>query len=102
MAACGGILAASRLLAVNQSSGGSDVLLNSIAGPVIGGTSLFGGRGSVWTALTGALVITSINNGMDLLALSSSIKFLVIGGVLLAAVTLDALARRVRETAGRA
>jgi len=78
------------------------VLLNSIAGPVIGGTSLFGGRGSVWTALTGALVITSINNGMDLLALSSSIKFLVIGGVLLAAVTLDALARRVRETAGRA
>jgi len=54
MAACGGILAASRLLAVNQSSGGSDVLLNSIAGPVIGGTSLSGGRGSVWTALTGA------------------------------------------------
>jgi D-xylose transport system permease protein len=102
LAACGGILLASRLLAVNQSSGANDLLLNSIAGPVIGGTSLFGGRGSVWTALTGALVISSINNGMDLLALSSAIKFLVIGGVLLAAVTIDALARRVRETAGRA
>ena len=102
LAACGGILAASRLLAVNQSSGGNDLLLNSIAGPVIGGTSLFGGRGSVWTALTGALVISSINNGMDLLAVSSPIKFLTIGGVLLAAVTIDALARRVRQTAGRA
>jgi D-xylose transport system permease protein len=102
LAACGGILAASRLLAVNQSSGGNDVLLNSIAGPVIGGTSLFGGRGSVWTALTGALVISSISNGMDLLALASSVKFLVTGGVLLAAVTIDALARRVRQTSGRA
>ncbi len=102
LAACGGILLASRLLAVNQSSGANDLLLNSIAGPVIGGTSLFGGRGSVWTALTGALVISSINNGMDLLALSSWTKFLVIGGVLLVAVTIDALARRVRETAGRA
>ena len=55
-AAAGGILAASRLQAVNQSSGGSDLLLLSIAGPVIAGTSLFGGRGSVWGALLGALV----------------------------------------------
>ena len=69
MAAIGGILAASRLLAVNQSSGGSDLLLLAIAGPVIAGTSLFGGRGSVWSALLGALVIGSISNGMDLLAL---------------------------------
>ena len=69
MAAIGGIMAASRLLAVNQSSGGSDLLLLSIAGPVIAGTSLFGGRGSVWSALLGALVIGSISNGMDLLAL---------------------------------
>ena len=60
---------ASRLLAVNQSSGGSDLLLLAIAGPVIAGTSLFGGRGSVWSALLGALVIGSISNGMDLLAL---------------------------------
>ena len=69
MAAIGGIMAASRLFAVNQSSGGSDLLLLAIAGPVIAGTSLFGGRGSVWTALLGALVIGSISNGMDLLAL---------------------------------
>ena len=71
LAAAGGILAASRLLAVNQSSGGSDLLLLAIAGPVIAGTSLFGGRGSVWSALLGALVIGSISNGMDLLALES-------------------------------
>jgi D-xylose transport system permease protein len=101
MAAIGGILAASRLLAVNQSSGGSDLLLLAIAGPVIAGTSLFGGRGSVWTALLGALVIGSISNGMDLLALESSVKFMVTGGVLLAAVIVDALARRSRQAAGR-
>jgi D-xylose transport system permease protein len=101
MAAIGGILAASRLLAVNQSSGGSDLLLLAIAGPVIAGTSLFGGRGSVWTALLGALVIGSISNGMDLLALESSVKFMVTGGVLLAAVVIDALARRSRQAAGR-
>jgi D-xylose transport system permease protein len=102
MAAAGGILAASRLLAVNQSSGGGDLLLNSIAAAVIGGTSLFGGRGSVWAALLGGLVIFSISNGMDLLALSSSVKFMVTGAVLLAAVTVDATARRGREAAGRA
>jgi D-xylose transport system permease protein len=101
MAAIGGILGASRLLAVNQSSGGSDLLLLAIAGPVIAGTSLFGGRGSVWTALLGALVIGSISNGMDLLALQSSVKFMVTGGVLLAAVVIDALARRQRQAAGR-
>jgi D-xylose transport system permease protein len=101
MAAIGGILAASRLLAVNQSSGGSDLLLLAIAGPVIAGTSLFGGRGSVWSALLGALVIGSISNGMDLLAYDASIKFMVTGGVLLLAVIVDALARRQRQAAGR-
>lgn len=101
MAAAGGILAGSRLLAVNQSSGGGDVLLNAIAAAVIGGTSLFGGRGSTWSALLGALVIGSIANGMDLLALSSSIRFMVTGAVLLAAVTLDAYGRSRRETTGR-
>lgn len=101
LAACGGILAGSRLLAVNQSSGAGDVLLNSIAAAVIGGTSLFGGRGSAWSALLGALVIGSIANGMDLLALSSSIKFMVTGAVLLAAVTLDAYTRSLREKSGR-
>jgi D-xylose transport system permease protein len=102
MAAIGGIIAASRLLAVNQSSGSGDVLLNAIAAAVIGGTSLFGGRGTVWAALTGALVIGSISNGMDLLALAASIKFMVTGGVLLAAVTVDAVARQGRQSAGRA
>jgi D-xylose transport system permease protein len=101
LAALGGIIAASRLLAVNQSSGGSDLLLNAIASAVIGGTSLFGGRGSVWSALLGALVIQSISNGMDLLALASPIKFMVTGSVLLIAVTIEAIARLRREATGR-
>jgi len=101
MAAIGGIMAASRLLAVNQSSGAGDFLLLAIAGPVIAGTSLFGGRGSVWHALLGALVITSISNGMDLLALDTSVKFIVTGAVLLLAVVIDAIARRQRQAAGR-
>jgi D-xylose transport system permease protein len=100
-AAIGGILAASRLLAVNQSSGGSDLLLMSIAGPVVAGVSLFGGRGSVWAALLGALVIVSISNGMDLLALETSVKFMVTGAVLLAAVAFDAAMRIRRRRAGR-
>ena len=101
MAAVGGIMAASRLLAVNQASGGSNLLLLAIAGPVVAGTSLFGGRGDVWTALLGAIVIGSISNGMDLLALSSSTQFIVTGAVLLAAVVVDALARRQRAASGR-
>jgi D-xylose transport system permease protein len=101
MAAIGGIMAASRLLAVNQNSGGNELLLLAIAGPVIAGTSLFGGRGSVWTALLGALVIGSISNGMDLLALSSAVKFMVTGGVLLLAVLVDAIARQQRSASGR-
>ena len=101
MAACGGVLAASRLLAVNQSSGGSDLLLLAIAGPVIAGTSLFGGRGTVWSALLGALVIGSISNGMDLLALPSEDKFMVTGAVLLLAVIIDAITGSKRRQAGR-
>jgi D-xylose transport system permease protein len=97
MAAAGGIMAASRLIAVNQSSGSGDVLLNAIAGPVIAGTSLFGGRGTVWSALLGALVIGSISNGINLLGLESSVRFMITGGVLLAAVTLDAVTRRQRS-----
>ncbi len=101
MAAVGGIMGASRLLAVNQSSGGSDLLLLAIAGPVIAGTSLYGGRGSVWSALLGALVIGSISNGMDLLAYQSSVKYMVTGAVLLIAVIIDAVARRQRQQTGR-
>jgi len=101
MAAIGGVMAASRLFAVNQNSGGNELLLLAIAGPVIAGTSLFGGRGSVWTALLGALVIGSISNGMDLLSLSSAVKLMVTGGVLLLAVLVDAIARQQRQTTGR-
>ncbi len=101
MAAVGGIMAASRLFAVNQNSGGNELLLLAIAGPVIAGTSLFGGRGSVWTALLGALVIGSISNGMDLLGLSSPVKLMVTGGVLLLAVLVDAVVRLQRKETGR-
>jgi D-xylose transport system permease protein len=99
LAAFGGILAASRLLSVNQQSGTGDVLLLAIAGPVIAGTSLFGGRGYVWSALLGAVVIGSISNGMDLVALDSDIKFMITGAVLLGAVTIDALTRQRRAAA---
>jgi D-xylose transport system permease protein len=102
LAAAGGIMAASRLYAVNQSSGGSDVLLNAIAAAVIGGTSLFGGRGSAYSALLGILVIQSITNGMLLLNLGTDVRFMITGAVLLAAVTVDAVARRGREASGRA
>ncbi|HEX3759958.1 MAG TPA: hypothetical protein VHW23_14685 [Kofleriaceae bacterium] len=100
-AAWGGILGASRLLAVNQSAGQGPVLLNAIAAAVIGGVSLFGGRGSMWAALLGTMVIQSISNGMDLLSLSSGIKFMVTGGVLLITVTIDSVVRRSRATAAR-
>jgi D-xylose transport system permease protein len=98
LAAAGGVLAASRLLAVNQSSGASDLLLMAIAGPVIAGTSLFGGRGTVWSALLGAVVIGSIANGMNLLALASSVKFIVTGAVLITAVTIESVTRGRRNT----
>ena len=101
IAGIAGVMAGARLLAVNQSSGGSDFLLNTIAAAVIGGTSLFGGRGTVWGALLGALVIGSISNGMDLLALPSPVKFMITGGVLLAAVTLDAIVRRRQVATGK-
>lgn len=97
LAAAGGVLAASRLMAVNQSTGSSDLLLMAIAGPVIAGTSLFGGRGSIWSALLGAVVIGSIANGMNLLAFSSSVKFIVTGAVLITAVTIESVTRMRRQ-----
>lgn len=101
-AAVGGVLAASRLFAVNQQSGSGDVLLNAIAAAVIGGTSLFGGRGSTYSALLGILVIGAVSNGMDLLNKASSVKFMITGAVLLAAVLIDSLSRRTRHASGRA
>ncbi len=97
MAAVGGILAASRLLAVNQASGAGDLQMNTIAAAVMGGTSLFGGVGSIWSALIGSIMIGSISNGMDLLAFPSSIKFIVTAIVLVVSVIIDAVTKRRRE-----
>jgi D-xylose transport system permease protein len=102
LAAVGGILAASRLAAASQSSGGGDVNLNAIAAAVIGGTSLFGGRGTAFAALLGIIVIQSISSGLTLLNLDSSFRFMVTGLVLLLAVTLDSVSRRSRTSHGRA
>jgi D-xylose transport system permease protein len=102
MAALGGIILASRLRSVDTNAGGGSILLYSIAAAVIGGTSLFGGRGQVKSALLGALVIVSIDNGLGLLGLGSGEKFVITGGVLLLAVTVDSISRRGREQRGRA
>ena len=101
-AAVGGVLAAARLAAANQSSGGGDVNLNAIAAAVIGGTSLFGGRGTAFAALLGVLVITSISSGLTLLNLDSSFRFIVTGIVLLLAVAIDSISRSSRSSHGTA
>lgn len=101
LAAVGGLLAAGRLASAAQSSGGGDINLNAIAAAVIGGTSLFGGRGSAFAALLGILVIQSISSGLTLLNLDSSIRYMVTGAVVLIAVALDAVARRSRSSHGR-
>ena len=101
-AAVGGLMAAARLAGSNQSSGGGDTNLNAIAAAVIGGTSLFGGRGSAFSALLGILVIMSINSGLALLFLESYVQYIVTGAVLLLAVVIDSLSRRSRAAAGRA
>jgi D-xylose transport system permease protein len=102
MAALGGIVLASRLRSVDTGAGGGSILLYSIAAAVIGGTSLFGGRGHIKSAVLGALVIASIDNGLGLLGLSAGTKFVITAGVLLLAVTVDSVARKGRESAGRA
>ena len=100
MAGVGGIILASRLRSVDTGTGGGQLLLNVIAAAVIGGTSLFGGHGRVVSALLGAAVITMVSNGMDLLNLASGVKFVITGGVLLAAVMVDAFAKRARASSG--
>ncbi len=100
MAGAGGIFFASRLRSVATNTGGGNLLLLVIAAAVIGGTSLFGGTGRVVAALLGALVIGSIQNGMDLLGLASGEKFVITGLVLLGAVLVDAYAKRRRAAAG--
>lgn len=101
LASVGGILSASRLGAASPATGTGDLLLLSIAAAIIGGTSLFGGRGSVYNALAGALVLGSVENGMDLLSAPSSTKYLVEGAILLIAVTIDTMTRNRRISAGK-
>jgi D-xylose transport system permease protein len=101
MAATGGIIFVSRLTAASTQTGAGTFLLEAIAAAVIGGTSLFGGRGSAWSALLGALVIGSVSNGLDLMAQPPEIKYMVEGAILLAAVSVDAIARRSRAASGR-
>ncbi len=100
-ASVGGILDAMRLASASQQSGSGQVNLDAIAAAVIGGTSLFGGRGSAVSALLGVIVITAITNGLTLLNLSSAALFMITGGVLLIAVAVDSLSRRTRASAGR-
>ncbi|MCU1577873.1 MAG: transporter permease [Rhodoglobus sp.] len=101
-AALGGLFAAARLAAANQGSGGADTNLTAIAAAVIGGTSLFGGRGSAFSAVLGILVIMSITSGLTLLNLDSSVRYMITGLVLLLAVIIDSLSRRSRAASGRA
>jgi len=102
LAAAGGVLGAARLATASQQAGTGDVNLNAIAAAVIGGTSLFGGRGSAWSALLGIIVIQSIASGLTLLDLSSSLRYMITGAVLAIAVIVDSLARRSRLSHGRA
>jgi D-xylose transport system permease protein len=101
LAALGGILSASRLASSSQQAGTGDVNLNAIAAAVIGGTSLFGGRGTAWSAVLGIIVIQAISNGLTLLNLSSSLRYMITGGVLAIAVIVDSLARQSRVSHGR-
>jgi D-xylose transport system permease protein len=102
MAAIGGLFLASRITSVSQSSGSGVLLVNAIAAAVIGGTSLFGGRGTTWSAVLGMLVIQSIASGMAITDTPPAVQFVITGGVLFAAVVIDSLSRRSQEAHGRA
>ncbi len=101
-AAIGGTFATARLASAGVSSGGGDTNLVAIAAAVIGGTSLFGGRGNAWSALLGIVVIQSIASGLTLLSLDSSIRYMITGVVLLLAVIIDSLSRKSRASHGQA
>ena len=102
LASLGGVLTAARLASASQQAGTGDVNLNAIAAAVIGGTSLFGGRGNAYSAVLGIIVIQSIASGLTLLNLSSSLRFMITGTVLAIAVIVDSLARQSRVSHGRA
>ena len=100
-AGLGGIILASRLNSVDLTFGGGTLLLDAISAAVIGGVSLFGGRGRVSGALFGGLIIGMISNGTDLVGSADWVKYVTTGVILLAAVTLDTVARRRQAAAGR-
>jgi D-xylose transport system permease protein len=101
-AAIGGLFVASKIAAANQGAGTGEFLMNVIAAAVIGGTSLFGGRGRTWNALLGVLVIVSIQYGLALEGIAAPVQYMITGGVLLATVIIDAVTRKTQKTAGRA
>ncbi|MEV6168946.1 sugar ABC transporter permease [Streptomyces sp. NPDC051954] len=101
-AAIGGLFLASKIASANQSAGTGDLLMNAIAAAVIGGTSLFGGRGRTWNALLGVLVIVSIQYGLQLESIAEPVKYMITAGVLLTTVVIDSITRRTQKTAGRA
>nr|WP_246594082.1 sugar ABC transporter permease [Streptomyces auratus] len=101
MAAIGGLFLASRVTSASQTSGGGNLLMDAIAAAVIGGTSLFGGRGRTWSALLGVLVIQSIASGVALMGIQTAVQFMITGGVLLVAVVIDSLSRRAQRAHGR-
>jgi len=100
-AAIGGMFFAGQTASATLNAGGGNTLMLAIAAAVIGGTSLFGGRGNVWSALLGMLVIQSIQTGLDLLNMNTSIQYMITGGVLLGAVVIDSVSRRSQKAAGR-
>jgi D-xylose transport system permease protein len=100
MAALSGIIAASRLNSVTPDAGAGNTLLYAVGAAVIGGTSLFGGKGRMRDAILGGLVIAIIDNGLGLLGFKSYVNFLVTGGVLLLAASVDAISRRRRSATG--
>ncbi|MFF4605075.1 sugar ABC transporter permease [Streptomyces sp. NPDC001339] len=101
LAAFGGLFIASLSGGATKNLGAGNTLMNVIAAAVIGGTSLFGGRGKIWSALLGMLVIQSIQQGLNLLGMASEIQYMITGAVLLAAVVIDSVSRRTQRTAGR-
>ncbi|WP_406333585.1 sugar ABC transporter permease [Streptomyces sp. NBC_00203] len=101
-AAVGGMFFAGQTASATLNAGGGNTLMLAIAAAVIGGTSLFGGRGSVWSALLGMLVIQSIQTGLDLLNMNTSIQYMITGAVLLGAVVIDSVSRKSQKAAGRA
>ncbi|MFF9767601.1 sugar ABC transporter permease [Streptomyces sp. NPDC053086] len=101
-AAIGGLFLASKIASANQSAGTGDLLMNAIAAAVIGGTSLFGGRGRTWNALLGVLVIVSIQYGLQLQSIAEPVKYMITAAVLLTTVVIDSITRKTQKTAGRA